>query len=127
MNAATQPLTDFFRRTMAQMFAVTGTLHFVAPQVYDTIVPPQLPGKARSYTLMSGAAELACAGLVAVPRTRKLGGYASAALLAAVFPANLYMAYQWRGKPWYMQALALGRLPLQMPMINGALDIARGR
>lgn len=120
-------LTDFFRRTMAPMFAVTGTLHFLAPQVYDQIIPPQLPGKARTYTLASGAVELACAALVAVPRTRALGGYASALLLAGVFPANLYMSYLWRDKPLPLQAVGLARLPLQVPMINGALDIARGR
>jgi len=120
-------LTDFFRKQMASMFAATGTLHFVAPQVFDEIVPPQLPGTQRTYTLASGVAELACAALVAHPRTRTLGGYASALLLAGVFPANLYMAYLWRKKPLPMQAVALARLPLQVPMITGALDIARGR
>ncbi|MCQ4622306.1 MauE/DoxX family redox-associated membrane protein [Corynebacterium sp. CCUG 70398] len=120
-------LTDFFRKQMASMFAASGTLHFVAPQVFDEIVPPQLPGERRTYTLASGLAELACAALVALPRTRALGGYASALLLAGVFPANLYMAYLWRKKPLPMQAVALARLPLQVPMISGALDIARGR
>lgn len=120
-------LTDFFRRTMAPMFAVTGTLHFTTPKIFDQIVPPQLPGRARTYTYASGVAEWVCAGLVAYPRTRTLGGYASAMLLAAVFPANIYMAYLWRSKPWYLQAGSLARLRLQIPMINAALDIARGR
>ena len=120
-------LTDFFRKNMAPMFAASVTLHFVSPQDFDEIVPPQLPGERRTYTLASGVAELACAALVALPRTRALGGYASALLLAGVFPANLYMAYLWRKKPLPMQAVALARLPLQVPMISGALDIARGR
>ena len=47
--------------------------------------------------------------------------------MAPMFPANLYMAYLWRKKPLPMQAVALARLPLQVPMITGALDISRGR
>ena len=65
-----------------------GALHMVRPEHFDTIVPTALPGPARGYTYASGVAELAVAALLAVPRTRRLGGLAAAALFVAVFPAT---------------------------------------
>ena len=64
-------------------------MHFKAPHVYDAIVPRHLPGNARSYTLVSGAAELAIAAGRALPLTRRLAGLAASALYLAVFPATL--------------------------------------
>src|SRR5699024_4393252 len=86
------------RRTsafLATLLGAAGVLHFARPAPFDSIVPPALPGPARTYTYASGAAELATAALLAVPRTRRLGGIAAAALFVAVFPANLQMAYDW--------------------------------
>lgn len=117
------------------VFAGAGLLHFVKPEPFDSIVPPQLPGRARTYTLVSGAAELAAALLLAAPALgprsnaghrrrsaslRRAGGAFSAALLALVWPANFYMAWQWREKSWPKRAAAVARLPLQLPMIRAA-------
>lgn len=116
------------------MFGIAGVLHWVKPEPFDSIVPEQLPGKARAYTYASGVAELACAGLLAAPRFSKgarakklqrLGGIASAGLLAAVWPANINMAWQWRNKPWYWQVISIGRIPLQIPLIRDSLALAR--
>lgn len=102
-----------------------GVLHMVRPEPFDTIVPPALPGPARGYTYASGVAELAVAGMLAVPRTRRLGGLAATALFVAVFPANVQMAYDWRrARPW-KRAIAWGRLPLQGVLIAQALHVAR--
>ena len=51
----------------ALLLAGAGVMHFKAPQVYDAIVPRSLPGNARTYTLVSGAAELAIAAGLALP------------------------------------------------------------
>lgn len=109
----------------AALFAGAGLLHFIRPAPFDSLVPPQLPGTRRFYTYASGAAELATAGLLAVPRTRRWGGLATSALMLAVWPGNLYMAWQWRRKPWYLQAVSLGRVPLQVPLIRGGWTIYR--
>jgi uncharacterized membrane protein len=102
-----------------------GVRHMVRPEPFDTIVPPALPGPARGYTYASGVAELAVAGMLAVPRTRRLGGLAATALFVAVFPANVQMAYDWRrARPW-KRAIAWGRLPLQGVLIAQALHVAR--
>ena len=99
-------------------------MHFVAPDPFDEIVPRALPGDARVYTYLSGVAELACAALVAWPRTRRIGGFVSAALLLAVFPANVQMAIDWSDREPLERAIAYGRLPLQVPLIALAVSVA---
>ena len=118
---AAQP--DARAMALALLLAATGITHFARPSFYDGIVPRRLPGSARAWTYASGAAELAVAAAVACPRTRRAGGLAAAALFAAVFPANLQMAVDWRHRaaPW--GALAVGRLPLQAPLIWWALRV----
>lgn len=111
---------------LATVLAGAGIVHFARPQPFDTIVPRALPGPARNYTYASGVAELGVAGLLAVPRTRRLGGIAAVALFVAVFPANVQMAYDWRRARPRKRAIAIGRLPLQGLLIAQALHVARG-
>lgn len=110
---------------LAVLLGGAGILHLVRPEPFDTIVPSALPGTARAYTHASGEAELCVAGLLAVPRTRRLGGIAAAALFVAVFPANVQMAYDWRRARPRKRAIAVGRLPLQGLLIAQALHVAR--
>jgi uncharacterized membrane protein len=111
---------------LAALLAVAGTTHFAIPHFYDAIVPRRLPGSPRAWTLVSGVAELACAVAVARPRTRRLGATAAAILFVAVFPANIQMAMDWRGRPMPERLVAYGRLPLQIPLVIWALRV-RGR
>ena len=98
---------DALARRQAGMYAVTGMLHLAVPGVYERIIPEALPGTPRQWAVWSGVAELGVAGLLAMPRTRRLGGAASAALLVGVWPGNLKMALDWRDKPWPAQAVAI--------------------
>ena len=102
---------------LAGVLATSGVLHFVRPRPFDTIVPRSLPGSPRTWTYLSGAAELAVAAAVAHPRTRALGGLAAAGLFAAVFPANVKMAVDWRNASPVRKTIAYGRLPLQVPLV----------
>nr|WP_040585120.1 membrane protein [Segniliparus rugosus] len=102
----------------------TGPLHFLVPKPFDTIVPPSLPGSPRLWTYLSGLAEIGVGVLLVIPRTRRLGGLAAASLFAAVYPANVQMAKDFTGKGAIPEAIAYGRLPLQFPLIYGALKIA---
>jgi uncharacterized membrane protein len=107
------------------MFAVMGVLHFVRPKPFERIVPKALPAK-KELVYASGVAELACAAGLLHPRTRRAAGLASAALLVAVFPANVQMAVDVRRKGSALaQGIAFGRLPLQIPLIRAALKAAR--
>jgi uncharacterized membrane protein len=110
---------------LAALLAGAGITHFAVPKPYDAIVPRWLPGSARAWTYASGAAELAVAAAVASRRGRRAGGLAAAALFAAVFPANVQMALDWRHRPVPMRAVAYGRLPLQLPLIRLALRVGR--
>ena len=112
-------------RRLASMLLGTGTLHFVAPKPFDTIVPAELPGSQRFYTYASGVAELTTGALLLSARTRKVGALTAAALFVAVFPANVNMVRLWRDKPLVMRLGAIARLPLQIPMITTALKIYR--
>lgn len=112
-------------KLLVPLFAGAGVLHFAKPEPFDGIVPDALPGSARTYTYVSGVVELAVAALLANGKTRAVGGPLAAALLAAVWPANFNMAWQWRNKSLPLKAIAIGRLPLQIPLIQAALRIGR--
>lgn len=90
------------------------------------MVPQSLPPNQRWWTYASGVGELATAALLAVPRTRKIGGLATAALMTAVWPGNIKMALDWRDEKPLKKAIAYGRLPLQLPLIKAGWDIYRG-
>ncbi|MEH0845563.1 hypothetical protein V6U81_24550 [Micromonospora sp. CPCC 205711] len=112
---------------LAGLLATAGLTHFARPRYYDRVVPRALPGPARFWTYASGVAELAVAAAVAHPATRRHGGLAAAALFAAVLPANVQMAADWRDKGPARRAVAYGRLPLQAPLIWWGLRVARTR
>ncbi|WP_300011764.1 hypothetical protein [Pseudonocardia sp.] len=110
---------------LAGLLGAAGTLHFVAPEFFDGMVPDVLPGGPRLWTYVSGAAEIAVAVAVAVPRTRRPGGLAAAALFVAVFPANVEMAIDWSDRSLTEQVIAYARLPLQVPLIWWAWRVHR--
>lgn len=110
---------------LSALLGLAGVTHFTRPKYYDAIVPRALPGTPRQWTYVSGAAELALATAVAAPRTRKLGAVAAAAFFVAVFPANVKMALDFRSKSPKARALAYGRLPLQIPLIAWAWNVAK--
>lgn len=122
------PLPSKDITALAGLFAVSGTTHLVRPEVFEPIVPSVLPAT-REIVLGSGVAELLCAAGLLHPRTRRAAGWASAALLVAVFPANVKMANDVTRSRRTSTALKAGtwaRLPLQLPMIRTALRAARG-
>ncbi|GHD25244.1 DoxX family protein [Nocardiopsis kunsanensis] len=105
------------------LFLAAGALHFAKPKPFEAIMPRRLPER-RAWVYASGAAELVCgAGLLT---RRKWAGPASAALLLAVWPANVQMALDsGSGRlPGVAdnKALAWGRVPLQAPLIWAALQ-----
>jgi uncharacterized membrane protein len=119
------------RLALAVCMAGAGVTHFVSPATYERIVP-RWAGDPRRVVAVSGIAELACAALLANRRTAGLGGRLTAALLVAVFPANVQM---WLDAGTEHQAaempadrfrlIALARLPLQLPLVLWALRVAR--
>jgi uncharacterized membrane protein len=114
---------------LAAFLAAAGLNHFLVPRFYDAMIPPQLPGSARAWTYGSGVAELAVAASVGLPRTRRHGALAAAALFVAVFPGNVQMAADAfrQGRPMLERVVLLLRLPVQLPLIRWALRVSRAR
>ena len=107
---------------LAGVFALSGVLHLVRPDGYAALIPPFLPAPG-AIIAVSGVAELVCAlGLL---RRERWAGRASAGLLVAVFPGNLWFALATTADPAAGSWLVTGswlRLPLQVPLIWAALQ-----
>lgn len=101
------------------MMAGAGITHFVAPRFYERIVPRWL-GHEATVVRWSGVAELLCAALVAVPRTRRAGAWAVVVLLIVVSPVHIQMVVDARKPKDAMGWIAWLRLPLQLPLIRWA-------
>ena len=110
---------------MGLFLGFAGVMHFVSPQFFNDIVPPWLPPTREFWTYSSGVAELVIAWHLLRPRQRRSGAIAAVWLFIGVYPANLYMAWDWRDKPFSDQLIAYGRLPFQFLFIWLALQIAR--
>ena len=79
------------RLALASMFTLTGVSHFTATESFLAMVPEFLPLR-REAIYLSGVAELAGAAGLFVPQLRRPAGLGLAALLVAVFPANVNVA-----------------------------------
>jgi uncharacterized membrane protein len=105
------------RLLLGVAFLSAGINHFVMPRAYERIVPPSMKGRAQSLVAVSGMAEVAGGLGVLLPWTRRLAGLGLIVLLAAVFPANLYMARTPEHFPKIPRWALYARLPLQPLMM----------
>ncbi len=105
------------RRLLAAFFVGAGANHFLNPRFYEAIVPPSLQGQTKLVVQASGVAEVAGGLGVMLPFTRRLSGWGLIALLAAVFPANLYMVREPERFSHIPRWALYGRLPLQPLMM----------
>ena len=118
---------------MGILLLVTGIGHFIFPKALDAIVPHFLPGNPRTWTYLSGIAEILIAIGLLTPLSMKVGGtsirliaaYAALLLFVAVYPANIKMAIDWRNRALLSQLLAYGRLPLQFGLCYWAWSIIK--
>lgn len=104
---------------------VAGAMHFVRPSFFDAIVPPWLGPSERFWTLASGVAELIVGPLLLIPRTRRVGGIAAVVLFIAVYPANLYMVWDWRDRSFGERFISWARLPFQFVFIWLAWNVSK--
>ena len=110
---------------LGSFFTLAGIQHFANPEFFNDIVPPWLPPNESFWTYASGVAELVVGPLLIWPRYRRLGALAAIALLIAVYPANIYMTWDWRDRELSERMVSYVRLPLQFVMIWVAYRIYR--
>ena len=120
--------TPFWNRiavVMGFFMLFAGVMHFVNPQFFNDIVPPWLPPSESFWTYISGVAEIVIALLLFRPSTRRIGAYWAVALFVAVYPANLYMTWDWRDRAASEQFVSYARLPFQFLFIWAAIQDAK--
>ena len=91
LRAALRRLKRPLLYVMSLGYAVAGVVHFVYPSAYAQIMPPALPAPLL-LVYLSGVAEIAVGVGLLYPPTRRAAAVATMLLLAAIFPANVYMA-----------------------------------
>jgi uncharacterized membrane protein len=112
---------------LTAVFAASGIVHLVRPRTFEPIMSRFVPAP-RAVIYASGVAELLCAAGLLHPRTRRLAGWGSLAVLLGVYPATVKMAGDaLRTRNTKLKAAAVGRLPLQLPLLRAALTTARSR
>lgn len=120
-------MKSFLRMLYSMLLFVAGVLHFVHEGGFRKIVPTFLPFR-RAIVLISGVFEMLFAVLLWVKKGQQMIGKLLAFFMVAVFPANVYMAQKRisfqpgkKANPWLLWL----RLPLQIPLIIGALVLGR--
>jgi uncharacterized membrane protein len=81
------------RWLLALFFIAAGANHFRTPEIYLGMMPAWLPAPGLMNTI-SGAAEIFGGIGLLIAATRHAAGWGLIALLIAVFPANLHVAFQ---------------------------------
>ena len=100
-----------FKYLLAIFMVVAGTMHFLNPRFYMTIMPPYFPLH-MELVYLSGFCEVVLGVLLLVARFSRMAAWGIFALLIAVFPANIYL-YQHQELLPASPILHLLRLPLQ--------------
>lgn len=101
-----------------------GVMHFASPGFFNDIVPPWMPFSRSFWTYVSGVAELIIGMMILRPSSRRRGAIAAVFLFIGVYPANLYMTWDWRDRSVSEQIISWVRLPFQFLFIWVALRIA---
>ncbi|MFN6483418.1 MULTISPECIES: DoxX family protein [unclassified Nostoc] len=112
---------ETLRVILAISIIVVGVTHFLVPQEYVKIVPPQLPYPL-GLVYLSGFYEILGGIGLLVPPVSQAAAWGLLALFIAVYPANIYMAANLikiehiPNSPW----VHVVRLPLQAVLIAWA-------
>lgn len=105
------------RIALAALFLFTGVSHFVFTAPMAEMVPPPLPPTAT--VLVSGALEMLGAVGLLIPRTSRAAAWCLFLFLLAVFPANVYAAWNHVGMGGHVggPSYLFVRGPLQLDLV----------
>ena len=102
---------------MSCCYMNVGVKHFVEPEWFLQIMPPQFPNHYAAVYL-SGFFELLFGFMLIIPKTRFLAGWGIIFIMITVFPANLYLAVSDGIVMGISKELAWARLPFQYLFIG---------
>ncbi|MCW5604120.1 MAG: hypothetical protein KIT18_06210 [Burkholderiales bacterium] len=97
------------------LFVFTDIGHFVQTAPMSEMLPPWVPGRV-ALVYLTGILEFAIVAGLFFPKTRRIAGWAAAAVLVLFFPANIYAAIHhvpMGGHAWGSVYLLI-RAPLQL-------------
>ena len=103
---------------MSFLYVFIGVKHFVDPQYFINITPPQIEYKSFA-VYFTGVLEVAGGLLMLNKKTRKIGAYTLIFLLIIVFPANVYLYLSEIPQELLgiTKTQALTRMPFQAPLM----------
>ena len=102
---------------MSCFYMNVGVKHFVEPEWFLQIMPPNFPHHYQA-VYWSGFFELLFGFLLINPKTRLIAGWGIIFVMISVFPANLYLAVTDGAAMNISKELAWGRLPFQYIFIG---------
>ena len=121
LNRKNNPIKNYRLITilvMSFLYVFIGVKHFIDPQYFINITPPQIEYKSFA-VYFTGAIEVLGGLLILNKKTRKTGAYMLIFLLIVVFPANIYLYLS--ETPQQLLGIsktqALTRIPFQAPLI----------
>ena len=82
---------DIARLTIAPIYGLAGIVHITRPDFFAPMMPKVVPDP-RAVILVTGAAEIAGAMALFIPRTRALAGIMLALYAVCVYPVNILHA-----------------------------------
>ena len=106
------------------LMVLAGIYHFLNPPFYIRIMPPYLPWH-EELVAVSGVFEVTLGALLLVPKFTQASAWGLIALLVAVFPANLHMAFHADLYPEIKPILLWLRLPLHGVLVAWAFWYTR--
>ena len=121
LNRKNNPIKNYRLITilvMSFLYVFIGVKHFIDPQYFINITPPQIEYKSFA-VYFTGVLEVLGGLLILNKKTRKTGAYMLIFLLIIVFPANIYLYLS--ETPQQLLGIsktqALTRIPFQAPLI----------
>ena len=105
------------RYIMSLFYVSVGINHFLNPEWFVKIVPPMLLEFNYKLVYLSGVCEVMFGLLILIPKARYYAAWGLILTLAAVFPANIYLAQTNGVAMDTTAAVAWYRLPFQTVFI----------
>ena len=100
---------------MSIFYINVGIKHFTDPNWFLFIIPPYLSRIGLELVYISGFFEILLGILLLIPRYRRLAAFGLIILLVAVYPANIYLAFN-KEPQEFLQVSAFKASWIRLPM-----------